>query len=359
MFKFNQLKSIHLEISNNCQASCPMCTRNVHGGLPNPLLEIENWTLERFQKVITPEVVKQIQKLYFCGNFGDPILNAYLPNMCDYATQIDPTIQIRIHTNGSARSPNWWRDLASKLPKDHAVIFAIDGLQDTHAIYRIGTDFDMIIKNAQAFIAAGGNAEWAFLRFKHNEHQVDQAREMAKQLGFSTFTMKDSSRFVLDSKFPVWNKQGETSYYLEPSQYSKITFITKKDVDNYRTLLEKVEIDCYVKQEKEIYLDAKGHLLPCCWISSLPYQYIEHDGDLIPARIQIREQYHALVNSLGGLQRIDIEQHSLKEIIDSHEYQTVWNHYWNKDKLITCARICGKSNSFSNPNDQFVSQDYL
>lgn len=359
MFKFNELKSIHLEISNNCQASCPMCTRNVHGGMENPLLEIENWTLKRFRTAISPDVIQQINKLYFCGNFGDPILNADLPDMCAYAKEVDPNIQIRIHTNGSARSVQWWQNLARSLPEDHAVVFAIDGLEDTHALYRIGTDYHTILRNAQAFIQAGGRAEWAFLRFRHNEHQVEQARLLAKQLNFVAFTMKDSSRFVLSSQFPVWNKQGETVYNLEPSQHTQIKFISKKDVDNYKKLIDHVEIDCFVKREKEIYLDAKGHLLPCCWISSLPYQYIDHEGELIPARIEMREQYHALIESLGGLPRLRIDQHSLKEIIDSEEYQTVWDRYWHKDKLITCARICGKSNAFSNPNDQFVSQDYL
>ena len=41
MFKFNELKTVHLEISTRCQASCPMCPRNYHGGLENPNLKIE------------------------------------------------------------------------------------------------------------------------------------------------------------------------------------------------------------------------------------------------------------------------------------------------------------------------------
>ena len=33
MFKFNQLRDIHLEITNACQASCPMCPRNINSGI--------------------------------------------------------------------------------------------------------------------------------------------------------------------------------------------------------------------------------------------------------------------------------------------------------------------------------------
>ena len=73
------------------------------------------------------------------------------------------------------------------------------------------------------------------------------------------------------------------------------------------------------------------------------------------------KQYHGLVESLGGLQKIDIDNNSLKDIIDSPEYQGVWDEYWNEKKLITCARVCGKSKEkvFSNPNDQFVNTDKL
>ena len=50
------------------------------------------------------------------------------------------------------------------------VTFGIDGLQDTNHLYRISTNFDKIIKNAKAFIDAGGFAKWHMLVFEHNEH---------------------------------------------------------------------------------------------------------------------------------------------------------------------------------------------
>jgi hypothetical protein len=56
MFNFNQLKQLHLEISNNCQASCPMCTRNIHGGIENPNLKLKDWSLEEYKTIISEEV---------------------------------------------------------------------------------------------------------------------------------------------------------------------------------------------------------------------------------------------------------------------------------------------------------------
>jgi hypothetical protein len=44
---------------------------------------------------------------------------------------------------------------------------------------------------------------------------------------------------------------------------------------------------------------------------------------------------------------------SVREIIDSQEYQTVWDKYWNDKKLLTCVRTCGKTD-LSKPKDQFI-----
>ena len=70
------------------------------------------------------------------------------------------------------------------------------------------------MKNAKAFISAGGTAEWAFIKFKHNEHQLYAAEALAKTHGFARFTYKDSARFVATDKFEVLDSQGQVDYYL-------------------------------------------------------------------------------------------------------------------------------------------------
>ena len=62
MFKFTDLKQIHLEVSNNCQASCPMCSRNISGGLENPLIKVQNWSFNDFKNIMNQEVFDQIAR---------------------------------------------------------------------------------------------------------------------------------------------------------------------------------------------------------------------------------------------------------------------------------------------------------
>lgn len=355
MFNFNQLKQVHIEITSRCQASCPMCSRNHHGGQENPNLKISDWTFNDFQQVFDTILLKQLSGIYFCGNFGDPIMNDGLPEMCNHVAQHTNNIEVRIHTNGSARNKIWWANLAKSLPSNHVVIFGIDGLEDTHHLYRVGTNFNKIIENAQAFIQAGGIAEWVFIKFKHNEHQVEQARLMAQQVGFQRFSVKNSIRFITGDKFEVLDKTGNVSYYLEPPSENKITFIDKNLINRIDSWLDDIEIDCYVQKNKEVYMNANKQLFPCCFIASTPYNYSSPDSIMTPLRARALEEYNKLVSELGI---IDLTKRHVKDIIDSPSWQTVWQQYWNDKALLVCAKTCGKSkqDKFSKPSDQIIER---
>lgn len=350
MFKFTELEQIHLEITNNCQASCPMCNRNINGGLDNPLIKIRNWTLDEFKTVMSVDVLNQIRSYYFCGNFGDPILNNDLIDMCSYSKDTAPDVQVTIHTNGGARSRAWWTKLAHSLPKNHRVVFALDGLEDTHHLYRVGTQFSDVVENARAFILAGGIAEWVFIKFKHNEHQVEQAQQMSEELGFKHFTLKNSSRFILEPRVKVLDRQGNIMHYIEPATDVPLKFIDKKVIEAYKDVVSKSVIECKSQKEKEIYIDAFGDLVPCCWIASVPYSYINPD-EALEVRTEMLRQHNQLMEKLGNVNTFN---KSVKDIIESTEYQTVWNEYWTTNKLITCARTCGVNTNFAKPRDQIV-----
>jgi len=349
MFKFADIRQVHLEISNNCQASCPMCTRNINGGIENPLIKITNWSLDDFKTIMHP-LLPQLDSYYFCGTFGDPMMNNDLIEMCLYSSQVAPNVKVTVHTNGGARKAEWWSGLADALPENHLVVFALDGLEDTHHLYRVGTDFNTVIRNAKAFIDAGGKAEWCFLKFRHNEHQVEIARQMSQELGFFNFRPRNSSRFVLEPKRTVVDRQGNITYYIEPATSTPLTFIDRKVVENYKKIVKESIIDCKAQHDKEIYIDAHKDLYPCCWIANIPYTPIQDDisADI---RMEMKRQHESMVQKLG---EINVLKRSVKEIVDSQEFQIMWNDYWGEDKLIICARSCGQgpSNTFAKCTDQ-------
>ena len=67
-------------------------------------------------------------------------------------------------------------------------MFDLDGTDnETQNMYRIGTDFDKIIKNAEAFISGGGCAVWKMIPFDFNEELVETAKMLAAEHGFDKF----------------------------------------------------------------------------------------------------------------------------------------------------------------------------
>jgi MoaA/NifB/PqqE/SkfB family radical SAM enzyme len=358
MFHFTELKQIHLEITNRCQASCPMCNRNIRGGLDNPLIKNNDWTVSDFKKILSHSVLDTITGFYFCGNFGDPIINNDLIDMCKYAVEYKPEINIAIHTNGSARTTEWWKSLAQTLPKDSRVVFALDGLADTHSLYRIGTSFEKIISNARAFIDAGGIAEWCFIKFKHNEHQVEEAEKLAKKMRFKHFSVKNSSRFIGEPKYAVLDSNAATTHYIEPPSDNKMSFISNDVIKNYKEIVDNSDINCYVLRTKEIYIDANRIVYPCCYLASVPFTNIPKD-ETTQARIDIRTQHEEYITDLGGYNNINSLQKSIEAIINAKLWHTVWNKYWFKQKMITCARSCGTIKEISKPYEQIVTTETI
>ena len=358
MFAFEQLHTVQVEITNRCQASCPMCLRNIHGGIDNPNLILTDWTLEMFQNIFTDEVLAQISCVNFCGDFGDPIINANLIDMCQYVRDNKSDMTIILHTNGSAHNAQWWASLATSLPKNHKVIFALDGLRDTHSLYRIGTNYDMIIRNAKAFIDAGGNAEWVFIRFKHNENQVDEARSMSSELGFSKFFTKDSKRF--GKKFPVLDRKGSVDYYIEPPTGNNIKPVEFIDLKNYKEWQN--DVSCFAVDSKELYIDANGYLMPCCLIGS--FLYANYDVELykkygvidetsitsIAREVQL--EVFSIIKELGGLEALDSKIHSVKDIMNTDIWQTLIHKKWDTHSSSTCKILCGNNGPFIKISEQ-------
>jgi MoaA/NifB/PqqE/SkfB family radical SAM enzyme len=324
MYKFNQIKDVHLELTTKCQARCPMCPRRINGGVLNPLMTLTEIDLDTFKKWFSKDFIQQLDSLFMCGNLGDPIIAKDCLEILEYIKTVNPTIRLSMHTNGSARTTEFWKALANI---DVRVVFGIDGLSDTHSVYRIATDFDKIIENANAFIQAGGYAEWHMLVFKHNEHQIEQCRNLSQELGFKSFQVKHTTRFT-DVKFPVLDDSGKTIYNLYPS--SKTEEMLPQILTYARDLpksqvVDNCTINCKAIKWKQIYVSATGNVGPCCWMD-------------------FKDKLHKQNTRIDYMDKIgefpNLAEQSLEEIFESGYFDKI-SKTWDNDPLFECAKQCG------------------
>lgn len=327
MYNYSDIKSIHLEITSKCQARCPMCPRRIQGGPMMPWVHMDEITLDQFTDWCNVTFVKQLNRLTMCGNLGDPIIAKDTVPIFSYLRENNHNIQLQMHTNGSARDKQFWKDLA-KLKV--VVVFGIDGLEDTHSRYRISTDWNKIIRNAKIFIDSGGEARWDMLVFDHNKHQIEECESLANALGFKEFIKKNSSRFK-DGKYHVLNENGKTIDILYPTEKSK-QFINKvTEAQNEITPI----IRCKAKELNEIYISANGNVSPCCWL----------DMEWMPPISDSRIDY---MDNIGVYPNLNIQ--SLEKIFSIDFFEKIKNTWGTNSCLKECKKQCG---SFDKLKAQF------
>ncbi len=205
MFQYERVDRLELEFNNTCFLYCGGCGRTY-----NPKIEAAGKriiTLENIKRFFPPNFCKQLRYFLSCGNYGEPAAH---PDALDILRWFrdNGTRNVSFSSNGSSRDPVFWKEAAEIINgpggsrgdiKNYyggRVTFSIDGLEDTNHLYRIGARWDKLMANTEAFINAGGRARWQFITFNHNSHQLQRAKDMAKELGFSEFVEKMSFRFI-------------------------------------------------------------------------------------------------------------------------------------------------------------------
>ena len=387
-FNYDELCQLHIELTNACNAACPMCTRfHVNSPLIRPDLEIDQITIDKFKQYFPVEIIQKCEVILFCGVHGDPGMAKDLYEICEYIAKESPMTTVRMNTNGGMRKPEFWAKLgalfSSKL-NDHwswSCTFSIDGLEDTNHIYRRNVEWDKLMANVQAFINAGGRAEWDYLIFKHNEHQIDEAKKLSKKLGFYSFVPKKSlgvDNGVSLVRMSAVTREGKLDYWIDapvdpknrnlenPTELVEERF-WEFDVGRYKELkqnkqphnnhsfmvenvynvlknennstLDNATIRCKAETRnggKEIFVDQKGRVIPCCYMGTHLNGVHSHSQSL---------QLHHEVQKYGW-DHFDLNKHTFKEIMEGHHLDRVFTDSWTKPscvegKMAYCANICG------------------
>ena len=336
MILFDNIRNVHLEISTLCNASCPWCPRTFWGYPFNGGYPELNFSLSYAKQIFNHKFLNQLTSIHINGNYGDIMMNPEGADIVEYFRSINPNLYIEISTNGSARDKEFWTRLANAKV---TVLFDLDGLEDTHHLYRQNTTWKQVIKNAKIFISTGGTAIWKMIKFAHNSHQINDCKKMSQELGFATFSLIDQGRDTA----PVFDKTGTLTHVL--GEYTgekdfKVLF-HKKKIDT--VLLEDIVIDripktsitCQTKVQKSIYIAANGDVSPCCHTGFYPKTYGAG-------------QYHEAANAqlVPLIAKNNALEYSLEECIEWFvSVENAWKiNTYKQGRLVICDDVCGNSN---------------
>jgi sulfatase maturation enzyme AslB (radical SAM superfamily) len=332
---YQDIRDVHLEISSLCNASCPWCPRTFWGYPYNGGYPETNLSLESAQLIFSRDFLKQLTSIRINGNFGDIVMNPAGADIVNYFFKHNPQLAVSVSTNGGARDRQFWIQLAQT---PATVLFCIDGLEDTHHLYRQNTVWATVIRNTQIFIAAGGRAVWKMIRFDHNQHQIDQCRQLSQALGFADFELIDDGR----NTAPVFDRNGQLTHvlgkYTGPQEFKML--FHKKTTDT--VLLEDIATDripsksmaCQTQILKSIYIAATGDVSPCCFTGFYPKTY-GHG------------QYHEAANAqlVPLMAKNNALEHSLQECVEWFKMvENSWKfETYQQGRLVICDDNCGQN----------------
>jgi MoaA/NifB/PqqE/SkfB family radical SAM enzyme len=269
----------HIEISSKCTLRCPRCARQeVPTGLVNTELD-----LEFFKRNFTEDFIrKNVEKITFCGDDGDPVYAHDLIAVLGYIKSIKP-VEIVIITNGSHKKTDWWAELGRALTEQDTVHFSIDGYDNaSNNLYRVNSDFVSIIQGIETLKATSKcKLVWAAIAFKFNEDHIDYMQSLADKLGMDAFQLTLSTKFG-----KIYPNYGEADPLQPSDRYvsklhrfeRRVTVLSNQGIN---TAVKQINLDLYKKIQpqsdivplceignKGLYIDAQGRLFPCCWVAN-------------------------------------------------------------------------------------------
>jgi len=187
----------NLDISHRCILRCPQCNRQELGSQSQIKRSFD------LAEIDFVKILDYYGGVAFCGQISDPI---YHPNFLSFLKLCDErNKKLRISTNGTGRSVDWWKTAFSYGKGKNAWFFGVDGIDKKSELYRIGSDYE----NVWEMMKLGKQLEqcinWQYIIFKYNEHEVDQAKCIAMQEGFGLLLVK-SNRDFNANKLTLRNK---------------------------------------------------------------------------------------------------------------------------------------------------------
>jgi len=305
------LSELHIELSSRCVLKCPRCPRTELKNDLHPSLNLD-YTLNDFQQGFPPDVLRQVERIVFCGDKGDPIYAIEFLEIVEYIKKTNPNLGLTIVTNGSYKKSDWWVRLGQALNNRDRITFSVDGWsQNTNSMYRVNSDFDSIINGVKILstsrdFEARAVINWSTIVFKFNQSNLDLVRDIAADAGADEFTTVISTKFgSIDQRYLDDNGID----YLEPNDLNdavnlkfykkKKQLLTTKRQVNVNIMREVRENNpkvtpsnmrwqrCLGEFRIQVpFISVEGLFYPCAWFDSgyIPNSFVEKYRDKINVR---------------------------------------------------------------------------
>ena len=311
MWSSETLEWIDIELTSFCNIKCKGCFR-VLSKEADKILNKTYLDVDVIKEKFKKEMFPNIKIINFCGSVDEPTSHPQFFEIVDHFAQWD--CHMNVATNGSIRTTDWWERLAKKLPKSHRVTWGIDGSDELSEVYREGSSFKKVQQNYRAFIKAGGQAIWQFIVFEHNEHQMETAKQMAKDEGFKKFLTIISHR--KDTK--------------EIKHKKKLASLPKNPVP----ASEKPCITCKYGSQKRIFVNHMGNVIPCCHLNSKMLEFAVNN--------KVKDRFEEFLVEHDYMNDINLANVTLDQAMNSKVWNSIKNS-WNEDSRIgKCESVCAE-----------------
>lgn len=255
------ITGFHIEPTNICTLKCEGCARTRF--ISQWPQHWHNHSLDIDQLLNFLDVDLSTKTITLCGNYGDPI---YHPDFINFVKRLKETnVTLSIITNGSYKKKAWWQELTELLLEQDKIIFSIDGLPENFTQYRKNANWKSIQTGIEASVASRCQTVWSYIPFSFNEDSIDQAKQLASQLGMDKFVINPSDRFD-EKTIQLLPKSAEFIGSRFNSQQQWKTN-ERKTIDNNTSINPK----CH--NGNQHFITADGFYSPCCYLADHRFYY--------------------------------------------------------------------------------------
>jgi radical SAM protein with 4Fe4S-binding SPASM domain len=241
--------SISIEPTTSCNLRCPECPSGLRSFTrPTGMLK------DDLYKKVIDELAPTLSYLIFYFQ-GEPYLHP------QFLSLVECAVKRKIYTATSTNAhflndENAKRTVESGLDR---LIISLDGTtQDTYEAYRIGGNLDKVIEGTKNILrwkkvlkSSTPHVVFQFLVVKPNEHQIEDVKKLAKELGVDQVAFKTAQ---------IYDYENGSDLIPSVDHYSRY----KKNSDGKFTIKNQLLDHCW-KMWHSCVITWDGKVVPCCF----------------------------------------------------------------------------------------------